>query len=75
MPSKLVNQKYDYNNFWQRGVESFEDLSFYRANIRTCRNQLFQNMDHLNWVLDYAIASKHISMEEWRGDLEEDPAY
>jgi hypothetical protein len=34
---KIVNSQYDYKDFWQRAVDQFEDLSFYKIILRTIR--------------------------------------
>lgn len=34
---KSVNENYDYKDFWQRAVDQFEDLTFYKVILRTIR--------------------------------------
>ena len=77
---KLVHVDYDYQGFWQRGIDSLENLDFYRGTIRTCRNVLFQNMDHLNWILDFphiyvAGAVANCVSPHWRTHLQVELTY
>lgn len=70
---RMVNIDYDYQGFWKKGMDSLENLDFYRGTIRVCRNVMFQNIDHLNWILDFAVSSKMTSMDDWRISSSADP--
>ena len=58
-----VNKEYDYHDYWRKGTEAYEDLSFYKLILRSVRHNLFSNADALNWFIDFGIASRLISME------------
>ena len=61
------NKGYDYNNFWKYSIDKFGDLSFYKKTIRAVRNVIStpERMDLTNWIIDWGILNKIITMDDW----------